>query len=217
MATPAGGQYIFTTATGPVDVFLTATGPLTDPGVGGNTFDLEIFTLTNKGTSDPGFEGSAFVPGGTLNAQGRIAGASVTMNNGDFWVTDFGGTDTIQAGSGNQTVTGGTSTTILGGTGSLKVATGNLDVVSIGGASSATVNTLGNTGERVAIGTNSATVFSNNNDTINAGAGAGTLVFGTSANLTVQGAAGSPTYTVKSSSADGSISGAAAKRSPSAR
>src|SRR5215216_23186 len=201
MATPAGGQYVFTTATGPVDVFLTGSGPLTDPGAGGNAFDLEIFTLTNKGTSDPGFEGSAFVPGGVLNAQGRVAGPSITMNNGDFWVTDAGSSDTIQAGSGNQTVTGGTATTILGGTGSLKVATGNLDVVSIGGATSATVNTLGNTGERVAIGTFNATVFSDNNDTINAGVGIGTLVFGTSANLTIQGVAGSPTYTVKSSSA----------------
>src|SRR5215204_265181 len=148
MATPTGGQYVFSTATAPVDVFFTPSGPLADPGAGGNLFDLEIFTLTNKGTSDPGFEGSAFVPGGTLNAQGRVAGPSIAANNGNFWITDFGGTDIIQAGSGAQTVTGGVATTILGGTGTLNVmSAGNLGVVSVGGASSATVNTLGNTGE----------------------------------------------------------------------
>jgi hypothetical protein len=210
MATPTGGQYVFSTASGPVDVFLTPSGPLADPGAGGNAFDLEIFTVTNKGTSDSGFEGSAFVPGGVVNAQGRVAGPSITANNGNFWITDFGGNDTIQAGSGAQTITGGVATKIFGGTGTMNVVTGNLDTVAVGGAASATVNTLGNTGERVDLGTNSATVYSNNNDTINAGAGAGTLVFGTSANLTIQGAAGAPTYTVKSSTADGSISGAAA-------
>src|SRR5829696_4485844 len=109
--TLTGGQYVFTTATDPVDVFLTpGSVPLGDPGAGGNAFDLEIFTVTNPGTSDPGFEGSAFVPGGVLNAQGRVAARSITLNNGDFWVTDFEGTDTIQAGSGNQTVTGGIAT-----------------------------------------------------------------------------------------------------------
>src|SRR5829696_4389828 len=117
MATPQGGQYVFSTASGPVDVFLTPSGPLPDPGAGGNAFDLEIFTDFNKGTSDPGFEGSAFVPAGMLNAQGRVANTSITpsitLNNGDFWVTDFGGIDTIQAGSGNQTVTGGVATTII--------------------------------------------------------------------------------------------------------
>jgi hypothetical protein len=196
MATPTSGQYVFSTASGPVDLFLTSGSvALGDPGAGGNAFDLEIFTDFNKGTSDPGFEGSAFVPAGMLNAEGRIANTSttplITLNNGDFWVTDFGGTDTIQAGSGNQTVTGGVATTIIGGTGTLKVTTGNLDVVSIGGAASATVNTLGNNGERVVIGANSATVFAGNNDTINAPSGNAVIVFGdsvtTDANMTVTG------------------------------
>src|SRR5215207_442759 len=149
MATPTGGQYVFSTASGPVDVFLTPSGPLPDPGAGGNAFDLEIFTVTNKGTSDPGFEGSAFVPGGAVNNLGRVAGPSITMNNGDFWVTDFGGADSIQAGSGNQTITGGVLTTILGGTGTLKVATGQQNTVLLKSAASATVEALGGNGERV--------------------------------------------------------------------
>src|SRR5215216_5653450 len=103
MATPTGGQYVFSTASAPVDLFFTPGAGLPDPGAGGNAFDLEIFTVANPGTSDPGFEGSAFGLGATLDSVGsvRITSPVLFLNDGDFWVTDLGGSDVIAAGSGN--------------------------------------------------------------------------------------------------------------------
>src|SRR5688500_17493138 len=127
MPIPVDGKYVFSTASGLVDLFFRTGAGLGDPGAGGNAFDLEIFTIINPETSDPGFEGSVFAPGGTLDPSGSITTTipSLTLNDGDFWVTDLGGSDTITAGSGNQTITGGSLTTIIGGTGNLAVKAGD--------------------------------------------------------------------------------------------
>jgi hypothetical protein len=192
MATPTGGQFVFSAAD-PVNLVLTPDGSNVPPAT--NLFDLEVFTVFNDFTAE-GYDGSGFAPGGTLDANGFLIAASFQANDGDYWIRNFGGQAQIVAGSGNQTVTGGILDTISGGTGNLVVIAGVENTVFVGDAAAATVNALAGNGV-VHLGANDATVFAGNAETVNAGAGKGTVLLGTTATwMTIAGPTATSTYTV---------------------
>jgi len=208
MASVPGGKYSFA-AVQPVNLVLTPNGNNVPPPIAGD-FNLEIFTSTN-GTLAAGYQGSAFAPGGAFDANGNVLAPSITLGSGAFAVDDTGNSDSITAGSGNQSVVGGASDTIIGGTGGLDVIAGVGSTVQVGdNATSVTVDiTKGSS--LVDMGAAGGTVFADSvagsSDTVNAGTGQTAIVFG--ANVTVSGTATSGTYTVQSAGG-ATLTGAAA-------
>lgn len=205
MTTPTGGQFIFARDDGlGVNVTLTPSGGTANPNPTPD-FDLEVFTVSNPGTKDSGYDGSGFAPGGTLNTSpdslnGAVQADSFIANDGSYWIIDLGGNATIRAGSGAQTITAGVGDTVFGGTGSLKLITDINNVVGLGSASSATVNAMAGKA-LINLGDNNATVIAGSQDTVHAGAGIGIVIVdadtvnpGNEASLTITGAAGAKTF-----------------------
>ena len=216
MASPPGGQYVFSSID-PVNLALSADSTF-PPAT--NEFDIAVFTTTPTASPPADYEGAAIALGGTLVNDFLVAD-SLTLLGGNYLVSDAGGLDTITAGSGDQSIVGGSFTTIVGGTGPLNIVTGDRNTVLLGTAPSATVNALfddsvATQGELVNIGAGPATVFANNGDTVNAGSGLGTVLFldNTSdtvvSQLTISGATAAPTYTVNSASGASLTGGASA-------
>ena len=215
MASQPGGQYVFSVPSQTVNLALSADGNFPPPT---GDFDIAVFVTAN-GTPPADYEGSAFAQGGGLLPNNRLGANALVLNNGDYQVNDFGGSDQITAGSGNQSIVGGIFTTILGGTGTLNVIAGDRNVVQAGDAAAITVNALVDEqsigrGELINLGTNGATVFASGDDSVNAGSGPGQVGYfhgpgdSIETSLTIQGAAGGPSYTV-SGGADDSLFGGA--------
>jgi hypothetical protein len=179
------GQFVFA-ATQPINLALTPDGSNLPPPVNGD-FNLEVFTATN-GATTAGYQGSALAPGGTLASNGDLVAPSLTLNAGDFAVTDLGNHDSITAGNGNETIVGGSFDTITGGNGTLGVTTGFANTILIGnGETSATVNALAGS-DSIALGAGAATVYAAAGDTVNDfGGGSAAVVFSTGESLTIAG------------------------------
>src|SRR5439155_6425328 len=79
----------------------------------GSGFHLEVVynaTGTGNGSTDPGYDGLVYVS--------TDAGHTVlTMEHGNYWVTDTGGNDHIYLGDGAESITGASGDTLTGGTG----------------------------------------------------------------------------------------------------
>jgi hypothetical protein len=231
MASTPGGQFVFSVPGQDVLLALSSNGifpPPTD-----SAFDIAIFTDFNHGvpvgtdgTVLP-YEGTAFAPNGELK-NNFLTAPFLQMVAGDYWVTDFGGSDSIFGGSGNQTITGGIFTTVVGGSGvgagPLTVIMGDRGVFLAGDIPAATVNALvdssSDRGELIDLGPTgslfggNATVFATGDDTVNAGQGKGEILFfgqgdlKEDALLTISGGAAGQTYTVGAGAGD-SLVGAA--------
>ena len=215
MASQAGGQYVFSVPGQDVNLVLSSDGTFPPPT---SDFDIAVFTTAND-TPPAGYEGSAFAPGGVL-VNDFLEAPSLTLNNGSFQVNNIGGgSDTMTAGVGQQTIVGGIFTTIIGGAGTLTATTGDRGVVVAGDASTVTVNALEDssslTGELINLGAGNATVYATGDDTVNAGAGVGAVQYFHGADdsintrLTITGAAvGGPTFTVSGGAGDSLVGSA---------
>jgi hypothetical protein len=208
------GKYVFTVPGETVNLVLSDTG--TFPPATGD-FDIAVGTA-NTPLNAPNYEGFARALNGQL-VSNFLESDNLTLFEGNFQVKDFGESDSIVAGSGNQTIVGGAFSSIVGGTGDLNAIAGDRGLVAVGSAASATVNALVDSdtvaqGERVDLGGNNATVFASGDDTVNAGAGLGAVLYfhgggdTVLSSLTVQGAAAELTYTVSGGGGDSLVGGA---------
>src|SRR5712691_9381244 len=110
MAT-AGSQYIFFAPGQKVNLVTTTDGSNVPQGISGQ-FNIELVTAPS-GTSfnvafSKGYQTAVLMPGGT--------GQTIQLLSGNYGVTDTGSGDVITLlGNGAQTVVGGKSDTITGG------------------------------------------------------------------------------------------------------
>src|SRR4051794_23038879 len=116
MASTPGSQYVFT-ADQTVNVVRIEPGsdPNNPPPPVPGQFNLELI-IQPSGTNFPtpsGYQGAAVAQG--------TNGETLTLLAGNFAVMDNASGDLINAGSGNQTITGGANDTINGGTGNVTI------------------------------------------------------------------------------------------------
>lgn len=145
MASPVGGQFIFSAGDNKVSLSLNdGSGPIQTP-VEGN-FNIEVFTapsLTTLPTLDPGFQAGVLDPNATIDSAGFLTGTNLTLFGGDYAVSDrptgFNTPAVITLGSGNQAVKGTIGDTLVGGTGNQVLNTAFGSSYAIGGTGSYTV------------------------------------------------------------------------------
>src|SRR5262249_17242547 len=98
-----------------VNIVLTPDGSnLTAPITG--VTNIELFT-SRPGSLAPGYQGSAFLFGGTVNGATVTGGNSLALLDGDYGVRETQGNTTIALGTGDQTVIGAAGDTIIPGPG----------------------------------------------------------------------------------------------------
>ncbi|MGC2203239.1 MAG: calcium-binding protein [Stellaceae bacterium] len=133
MASIPGGQFTFFATDNPMNVAVTGAGQSPPPAVPGD-FNLNVITGSPGGSYSlpPGYQGVAL-----LSNQGHM----VTLAAGDYGVSVTGdGPDTIQAGSGNDTIYGGSSPdSIIGGSGHDLIFGGGGDDTIMGGSGPDTI------------------------------------------------------------------------------
>src|ERR1700722_9666613 len=142
MASIVGSQYgFFAPQNGTIHVVFSADGSNL-PAAASGVFNLEVITSpTGISYSLPtGYQGVALLPGGT--------GQSLNLLLGNGGVTDNGTSDTITAGSGNNSIVGGQLDAITGGTGN-DVIDGSVGKESVTGGSAGNDTITSGTGDTI--------------------------------------------------------------------